>query len=186
MLGWKDFQKDCINIQNSWSTILKSKKLWKASICSLTDFTAKSDLNSFYGKNRHQQKSDCFQFFVYSISCEYLRVTAKMSVCLIMEYSLSPSWKFCLIYTTSYLCSFLFIIIIWIGSSRSYLWHMGSSIFPAVCRIFLAAACGIFSFGRTFSCGMWDLVFWPRVEPGPCTGIREYKPLDHLGSPCLF
>lgn len=148
MLGWRDLQKDCMNIQNSWSTILKSKKLWKASICSLTDFTAKSDLNSFYGKSHHQQKSDCFQFFMYSISCEYLHLTAKVSVCLIMEYSPSPSWRFCLIYTTSYLWSFLFIIIIiWIGCSRSYLWHMGSLIFTAVCEIF---SCSL----PTLCCGM--------------------------------
>ena len=29
-------------------------------------------------------------------------------------------------------------------------------------------ACGIFSCGmRTLSCGMWDLVPWPEIEPGP-------------------
>ena len=32
----------------------------------------------------------------------------------------------------------------------------------------LVAACGLFSCGmQTFSCGMWDLVPWPGVEPRP-------------------
>ena len=35
----------------------------------------------------------------------------------------------------------------------SYLWHLGSSIFVVACRV--------------FSCGMWDLVPRPGMEPKP-------------------
>ena len=39
----------------------------------------------------------------------------------------------------------------------------GSSIFVASCRVFFFL--GV-AFG-TFSCGIWDLVLWPGMEPGP-------------------
>ena len=39
------------------------------------------------------------------------------------------------------------------GCTRLELWHMGSLIFAVACRI--------------FSCGMWDLVPRPGIEPGP-------------------
>ena len=49
----------------------------------------------------------------------------------------------------------------------------------AACGIFVVA-CGIFSCGRqTLSQGMWDLVAWPGIEPGPpALGVQSY-PLDH-------
>ena len=38
----------------------------------------------------------------------------------------------------------------------------------------------------TLSCGMWDLVPQPRVEPGPaCIGSTESQPLDYQESLCI-
>ena len=46
-----------------------------------------------------------------------------------------------------------FNIYLFIDCSESWLWHAGSSI--------VITACGI------FSCGIWDLVLWPGIKPGP-------------------
>ena len=48
----------------------------------------------------------------------------------------------------------------------------------------LVTAYGIFGSGmQTLSCGMWDLVPWPGIEPrAPCIGSVESSPLDHQGS----
>ena len=44
--------------------------------------------------------------------------------------------------------------------ARSWLWHMGSSVF--------VVACGIFSWDmRILSCSVWDLVSWPGISPSP-------------------
>ena len=47
------------------------------------------------------------------------------------------------------------------------------------------AACRIFSCDmQTLSCSIWDLVLWPRVEPGPLPlGSSESQPLHHRGRP---
>ena len=59
----------------------------------------------------------------------------------------------------------------------SQLWHGGSSIFVAVCRIF--------SWGmRTLSCALWDLVPQPGMEPGPpALGEQDLSPLNQQESP---
>ena len=52
------------------------------------------------------------------------------------------------------------------------LWHVGSSLQQAGS---LVVACGIFSCDmQTLSCVMWDLVPWPRIEPGaPALGVQS-------------
>ena len=67
---------------------------------------------------------------------------------------------------------------------RYCLWHPGSvsleehGVFDAVCGIF---NCSI----HTLSCGMWDLVPWPRIEPRPPALGAWTQPLDHQGSPWI-
>ena len=34
-------------------------------------------------------------------------------------------------------------------------------------------------------CGIWDLIPWPGIEPGPPALSVESEPLDHQGSPCM-
>ena len=46
------------------------------------------------------------------------------------------------------------------GCTKSQLWHVGSSSFVSACRIL---SCSIL----TLSCGMWDLVPRPGIEPKP-------------------
>ena len=66
----------------------------------------------------------------------------------------------------------------------------------------LDAACRIFSWGmRTLSCGMWDLVPWPGIEPGPpalgavlatgppvktCPGISNTGSLNFLRKEVMY
>ena len=58
--------------------------------------------------------------------------------------------------------------------------HTGPSVFIVVCGIF---SCGM----KTLSCGIWDLVSRPGIEPGPAAfGSMESQPLDRQGSPKKF
>ena len=54
--------------------------------------------------------------------------------------------------------------VFFLGCAGSYLRHVGPSIFPVPCRIF---SCSI----GTLSCGMWDLIPWPGIEPR-CSALR--------------
>ena len=54
--------------------------------------------------------------------------------------------------------------VFFLGCAGSYLPHVGPSIFPVPCRIF---SCSIW----TLSCGMWDLIPWPGIEPR-CSALR--------------
>ena len=57
-------------------------------------------------------------------------------------------------------CHSYYYFIYLFGCAGFWLWHTGSSVFVAAYRIF--------SFGmQTLSCGMWDLVSWPGIEPWP-------------------
>ena len=48
------------------------------------------------------------------------------------------------------------------------------------------AACGIFNCSlHTLSCGVWDLVPWPRIEPMPPALGAWTQPLDHQGNPWI-
>ena len=44
----------------------------------------------------------------------------------------------------------------------------------------LAAALGIFDLRY----GVWDLVPWPQIKPGPCIGSMESQSLGHQESHC--
>ena len=55
----------------------------------------------------------------------------------------------------------------------------------------LVAACGIFSCGiRTFSCGIWDLVPWPRIESRPpalgAQSLSHWAPGESLKCSFLY
>ena len=45
----------------------------------------------------------------------------------------------------------------------------------------LGLSCSLRDLGSL--CGMWDLVPWPRIEPGSPALSAESQPLDHQGSP---
>ena len=67
------------------------------------------------------------------------------------------------------------------SASSSYLFIFNIYLFIWLCHIFLVA-CRIFY----LSCGMWDLVLWPGIKPGPLAlGVQS---LGHwtLGKPQLL
>ena len=43
----------------------------------------------------------------------------------------------------------------------------------------------IYLIAQDLSCGMWDLVSWPGIEPGPLAFpiVQSFLPLDHQASP---
>ena len=56
------------------------------------------------------------------------------------------------VYIYVYICMYIYLF----GCTRSYLRHMGSSIFIVVCE---PSVCEIFSWSmRALSCSIWDLV----------------------------
>ena len=61
----------------------------------------------------------------------------------------------------NYLFLFIFLFLFWIYLAAPGLSCSTQDLRCMAGGIFLIAAC------RTFSCGMWDLVPWPGIEPGP-------------------
>ena len=63
------------------------------------------------------------------------------------------------------------------GGNMSKAFFKNIYVFIWLCWVFVPAH-------RIFSCGMWDLVPWPAIEPGaPCIENAEPQPLDHQESP---
>ena len=63
---------------------------------------------------------------------------------------------------------YIYIYICLFACPRSWLWHRGSSVFFAACKL-SAVACGIYDLDWdiwTLSCNMWGLVTWPGIVSG--------------------
>ena len=67
-------------------------------------------------------------------------------------------WETHVCHVSSLLRSILFIYLF--DCAKSWLWHLGSSIFTVACGIF---SCSLWA----LTCSIWDLVPWLGINPGP-------------------